>query len=269
MPRKSHGRLSVWSAFSCLIVLLATPVSAEQAAQALRGIGFDERLSEPPILAGALRSTKALAGMPLNVRIVVDRGDLERSPGINDFAALDARLAQYRDFEGIQLYLDLRDVPRTVEALTDWGSFVRVVAARYRGSVSGYVFGIRAANAVRPSAREDGFFVKTTSVNIRAGDAQATTIVGGISDAAWLQSLYAEDIAPYVDAVGLDAGTTSPAILATVDKNDASSANAVKLSYASSPPWIAPVRRDISLQFVPNWKAMTIPETTPSPQLPE
>ena len=42
-------------------------------------------------------------------------------------------------------------------------------------------------------------------------------------------------------------------------------AKAVKLSYASSGPSIGPVRRDSSLQFEPNWNAITIPDTTPSP----
>jgi hypothetical protein len=225
MPRTSRGRSSVWSAFLCLIALLATPVAAQQAEPAFRGIGFDERLSDSPILADALRSAKTLAGMPLSVRIVVDRAELERSPGINDFSQLDARIQRYRAVDGIRIYVDLRDVPRAVDALPDWGRLVRAIATRYRGQVRGYVFGIRAAGATRPSAREDGFFIKTTSVNVRAGDAQAATIAGGIgdADAEWLQSLYAEDIAPYVDAIGLNAGSNSSAVLAAIEKNDASS----------------------------------------------
>lgn len=226
MPRSSRDRNGARIAVLCLIASLAAPAAAQQAEPAFRGIGFDERLSDPPILAEALRSAQALAGMPLSVRILVDRVDLERSPGVNDFSELDARVQRYRAVDGVRIYLDLRDGPRPVEALADWGGFVRAIATRYRGQVRGYVFGIRAAGAARPSAREDGFFIKTTAVNIRAGDAQAATIVGGIgdADAEWLQSLYGEDIAPYVDAIGLDAGTSSPAILAAVDKNDVSSA---------------------------------------------
>lgn len=226
MPRPSGGRIGAFSAVLCLIASLAAPIAAQQAGPAFRGIGFDERLADPPILAEALRSAKALAGMPLSVRIVVDRAEIERSPGVTDFAALDVRVARYRAIDGIKVYLDLRDEPRSVEALTDWGRFVRAVTTKYRGSVRGYVFGVRAAGAVRPSAREDGFFIKTTSVNVRAGDAQAATIVGGINDAdaEWLQALYAEDIAPYVDAIGLNAGSTSPAVLAAIEKSDASSA---------------------------------------------
>jgi len=40
----------------------------------------------------------------------------------------------------------------------------------------------------------------------------------------------------------------------------------VKVSYDSSGPWIGPDIRDSTLQFVPNWKAITIPETTPRPK---
>ena len=49
-------------------------------------------------------------------------------------------------------------------------------------------------------------------------------------------------------------------------KNDASIAKAVKLSQPSSGPCIGPARRDGSLQLVPNWKAMTMPDATPRPK---
>lgn len=226
MPRPSGERIRAFCAVLCLMAFLAAPVAAQQPEPAFRGIGFDERLTDPPVLAEALRSAKALAGMPLSVRIIVDRADLERSPGAADFTALDARVAQYRAIDGIKVYLDLRDEPRSVDALNDWGRFVRAVATKYRGAVRGYIFGIRADGVARPSAREDGFFIKTTAVNIRAGDAQAATIAGGLADADTerLQSLYAEDIAPYVDAIGLNAGSNSPGMLAMVEKNDSSSA---------------------------------------------
>jgi hypothetical protein len=221
-----RGRTGTGLAVLCLIASLVAPVAAQQSEPAFRGIGFDERLADPPILADALRPVKALAGMPLSVRIVVERAQIERSPGFNDFSDLDARVQHYRAIEGVRIYLDLRDVPRTVDALTAWGRYVRDIATRYRGQVRGYVFGIRAAGATRPPAREDGFFIKTTAINVRAGDAQAATIVGGIADtdAEWLQSLYAEDIAPYVDAIGLEPGSTNAALLAAVEKSDASSA---------------------------------------------
>src|SRR6202171_1670022 len=48
-------------------------------------------------------------------------------------------------------------------------------------------------------------------------------------------------------------------------KKLASSMKAVKVSYIRSGPWIGPDILDNTLQFVPNWNAITIPDTTPSP----
>jgi hypothetical protein len=48
-------------------------------------------------------------------------------------------------------------------------------------------------------------------------------------------------------------------------KKPASSMKAQKVSYIRSGPWIGPVIFDSTLQLVPNWKAMTIPDTTPIP----
>ena len=70
-------------------------------------------------------------------------------------------------------------------------------------------------------AREYSFFLKTTAVNIRAGDDGAATIMAGVSSAhvEWLAAVYLEDAAPYIDAIGLDAGEANPAILALVDQS--------------------------------------------------
>ena len=49
-------------------------------------------------------------------------------------------------------------------------------------------------------------------------------------------------------------------------KNVASSMKAVNASYPRSGPWIDPVRSASTPQLVPNWKAMTMPVTTPMPK---
>jgi hypothetical protein len=200
------------------------PIQALAADKVFIGIGFDEQLSGDVVLAEALRrAPPTLAGMPLNVRLVVERAEVERAPGVFDFDALDARMATYRRIEGVQVYVDLRDVSRAPDALDAWGRFVRALSARYRGVVPGYIFGERASPDVQP-AREYAFFVKTTAVNLRAGDDRTATIMAGVhdTDAAWLASLYQEDVAPYVDAIGLEAGNTNAAILALVDQYDPS-----------------------------------------------
>jgi hypothetical protein len=41
---------------------------------------------------------------------------------------------------------------------------------------------------------------------------------------------------------------------------------AVNVSYERSGPWIGPDILDKTLQFVPNWNAITTPDTTPRPK---
>src|SRR5260370_1790679 len=48
-------------------------------------------------------------------------------------------------------------------------------------------------------------------------------------------------------------------------KKLASSIKAVNVSYIRSGPWTGPDIFDNTLQFVPNWNAITIPDTTPNP----
>jgi len=48
-------------------------------------------------------------------------------------------------------------------------------------------------------------------------------------------------------------------------KNEASSMKAVNVSYIRSGPWIGPDILESTLQLVPNWNAITIPDTTPNP----
>src|ERR1700692_389395 len=48
-------------------------------------------------------------------------------------------------------------------------------------------------------------------------------------------------------------------------KKPASSVKAVNVSWDNSGPWTGPDIFDSTLQFVPNWKAITTPDTTPRP----
>lgn len=235
----------------CLLAAFAAQPVTATADGGFQGIAFDERLSGEAVLADALRSAKVLlTGMPLNVRIVVDRDEVERAPGVYDFAALDARIALYRAIDGVQIYIDLRDRVRPPDALADWGRFVRALATKLRGSVRGYVFGIRADGAAIPAAREHGFFIKTTAVNLRVGDPQVLTMVGAIrdTDGEWLSALYGEDVAPYLDGMGLDAGSTNQALLATIDQHDPTAAVMLLGEPLGSDPE-AGARRFVDRQF--------------------
>src|SRR5260370_22380073 len=51
-------------------------------------------------------------------------------------------------------------------------------------------------------------------------------------------------------------------------KKLASSMKAVKVSYIKSGPWIGPDILHNTLQFLPNWNSIKIPDTAPSPNAP-
>lgn len=199
------------------------PLRGLAAPEPLRGVGFDENLSSPSILAGALSdSVVGRSGLPIHVRLVVDRDALEPRPGVYDFTALDARIASHRALGIERTLIELRDTGRPDEGIDGWGRFVRALAGRYRGAASGYVFSVRPRGAGPSGILDDAFYLKSTSVNLRAADEDALVVLGGVgeSDASWLSSLYGEDLAAYVDMIGIVPGGSTTAILETVEAHD-------------------------------------------------
>ena len=78
-----------------VLTVLAHTV-AFAATEPVRGIGFDENLANPPVLTQELMDQQLPSlGVPLNVRLIVQRGEVERHPGEYDFNALDARVGLY------------------------------------------------------------------------------------------------------------------------------------------------------------------------------
>jgi MucB/RseB N-terminal domain len=217
------GNLRVLLTAMCVLV----PVRALAAPGTLRGAGFDETLAAEPNLESALRAAHmAPAGLALNVRLIVERAQIETQPGTYDFKALDERMAVYGKL-GIATFIDLRDAVQAPDGLENWGRFVHALASRYRAFARGYFFG-GAGSVVHPPAREYAFYVKTTVVNLRAGDSDTVAILRVMrgTDPQWLESLYAEDVAVYIDAIGLEAGaagTEQEALLALVANRDSSS----------------------------------------------
>lgn len=202
--------------------LTLVSLRAPAASEPFPAVGFDERLSGDAVLAAALSRSSLDQLPPLAVRLIVHRDEIERSPGAYDFAALDARMAAYDRFPGVRVYLDLRETPPSLEAIEASGRFVRAVATRYRTSVEGFIFGVPSSGASPFPAPESAFYIKTTSVQIRAGDEDALVILGRIAagDAPSLASLYEQEVAPYVDAIGLVAGEARAAIVDVVEKHD-------------------------------------------------
>ena len=104
------------------------PVRLYGADKILSGVGFDETLSGDPVLAEAIRLAQpSLDGLLINLRLVVERAEVERRPGVYDFAALDARMTLYRGLGSVRVYIDLRDALPALDELDGWGRFVRAV----------------------------------------------------------------------------------------------------------------------------------------------
>ena len=132
------------------------PGRAFSAPIAVRGAGFDETLSGEAVLSTALRMGSIRGrDLPVSVRLLVERAEIERAPGAYDFTALDERMTLYSG-QGIKTYVDLRDDVPAPDAMDGWSRFVRAVATRYRTVASGYVFGALPSRA-RPSARDFAF----------------------------------------------------------------------------------------------------------------
>ena len=156
---------------------------------------------------------------PIQLRLVIERGDIQRDNGQFDFSALDARVDTYTRVGGFRILLDLRSDLPTPESYEPWNVYVRTVSARYQGRVQGYVIGVR-PDGGQPPARDFAFFVKTTAINLRVGDGAALIVLGGITrgDGDWLESVYRNDIAAYVDGAGL--GSVEPELLNVIQTHD-------------------------------------------------
>jgi len=210
-----------------VVVLLIQPSVARAQPAVVEGIGFDESLEGPAVLAEALRAVPLdQLPKPLNVRLRVTRAAIERQPGQHDFAALDARIAAYSGLDGVRVYLDLDDDVPSSQGIAEQSRFVRALASRYRGVVRGYALHLPPAGSLRPAAQDFAFFVKTTVVDVRSGDDSALMILGGVSDAdsAFVDELYGQDTAAYLDAVGLVANRPFGAIVSLVERQDPTAA---------------------------------------------
>jgi hypothetical protein len=191
-----------------LILGIASVVWAGQAvgrrSDPLFGIGFDDRLDAPATLPAVLARTSSTGRQhPIHIRLVVPRRQLEPAPGQYDFAALDARLASYRQVPAVDLYLDVRGLPEQADALPAWTTYVRALAQHVGTSVAGYVVGAEGRAATVRDASTFAFVVKATSVDLRAASADAAVVLGGLTvrDVDWLGALYDADLTPYVDGI--------------------------------------------------------------------
>jgi MucB/RseB family protein len=207
----------------------AAPAASPSPSVPLRGVGVEESLDAGPVLAPALEARPA-TGVPLFVRLTVAPADVA-GEGAPRWNALDERLSLYAAGK-VPVVLALGPLPAAEQA-EPWKTRLRDLAGKSRGRVRAYEF------AIPPgvSASAVGFVLKLTTVQVRAADSDALVVAGGLeaTDTAWLESLYREDVAAYVDAVAvrapapdaLDGASALAPLLALVEKEDPTAVVAV------------------------------------------
>ena len=212
--------LALFLAF--LLAPAASAASPPASSVPLRGVGVEESLDAGPVLAPALEGRPA-TGVPLFVRLTVPPAEVA-GEGAARWSALDERLSLYAAAK-VPVVLALGPLPAAEQA-EPWKARLREIAGKARGRVRAYEFAI--PPGVPASAL--GFVLKLTTVQVRAADPDALVVAGGLraADTGWLESLYREDVAAYVDAVAvqapapdaLDGASAVAPLLALVEKED-------------------------------------------------
>jgi hypothetical protein len=213
--------------FLSLILAPAAPAAAPSVP--LRGVGVEESLDAGPVLAPTLEGRPA-TGVPLFVRLTVTPADVA-GEGAARWNALDERLSLYAAGK-VPVVLALGPLPAAEQA-EPWKARLRELAGKARGRVRAYEFAIPPG----ASASALGFILKLAAVQVRAADADALVVAGGLeaADTGWLESLYREDVAAYVDAVAvrapaadaLEGAIALAPLLALVEKEDPTAVVAV------------------------------------------
>jgi hypothetical protein len=183
--------------------LLATPCRA--APPPLHGVGIDEMLGGTAVLAEALNQAMMRAhGLPLYARIVVAPRELDTNgePGPR-FERLDERVERYTA-KGVAVILALPGPFPAPQASDGWRRLLRDIAGRYRGRIKAYEIG-DVSGVAAPDVHDYAFGLKIAAVELRAADPEALIVQGDLrpQDLAWQTALYAEDVAPYIDAVAV------------------------------------------------------------------
>ena len=191
---------------TAVLLLAAAPLARAGAEERLPAIGLDERLENsgtdsPVVVPPALRE------VPLARRISVTHADLVRGADL-DFSALDRRVSSMPPAHRIWLHLTAMPPADAPADLAAWRRFLRSLVAHLGGRLQAVELPLAAGDGPR-DAKLAAFLLKLSAVQVRAAAPDVLVVLHGAraGDTAWLESLYALGVAPYVDAVSLPAGS--------------------------------------------------------------
>ncbi|PYQ14536.1 MAG: hypothetical protein DMH00_01380 [Acidobacteria bacterium] len=245
----SHSHLPILCL--ALLVLSFSPLKAQGDIPTWQppktGLGFDVDLDRPPaerpgpILS---REVQSRGAQPLYVRLLFSWRALETERGTIRFEELESEVTRFRDagFEvilvprgGNELYGSSRlPAPGEAEPLAAWRIFLRRLAERFKGRVRFYEIGdaMDAPDALPEGAgaREYAFLLKNAAVELRGADPDVLIVTGSVAARAldFLEKVFQEDVAAYIDAValrgeaGIDPGDTADRAVSLVLQHDPS-----------------------------------------------
>ncbi len=150
--------------------------------------------------------------MPVFVRLRVEWSLVEKTAGVYDWSVLDELIPAHADGGFSVVLAPVEDNPlyagegADVSVESDaWLAFLRALAGRYAAKVDHYIIGGRVQSM---SARDGAFWLKTSSVAIKASDRAAMIGFGPLDaarpDAAGrLEDLLKEGVAVYLDSIAI------------------------------------------------------------------
>lgn len=190
-----------------------------------------------PASAGAAASPEEPSPSPLYVKVGIPWAQVEKTPGQYEWSVVDEIVLSHAA-AGYAVVLHPRGdnplyqplVTRDQTAVDAWTAFLRALASRYKDQTAHYALGARIQDL---PARDWAYLLKLSSVMIQSADPGARVVMWGLDAStpgasAFLESLYGEEIAAYVDvlavtgAVGAGGGEELPAIKTQARLHDAS-----------------------------------------------
>ena len=178
----------------------------------LRGIGIEESLADESTLAAILEgSGLGRPSFPLFVMLRVPRAQVEIAPGSYAVDALDERLDALRQL-GAQVVVALDGLPLTIDESESWAQYLLAIVRQTRGRATGFLLAETAADELLSDPELYSYILRLSAVQIRSEEPDALVIeeLTG-ANAALIESLYEQDIQPYVDAIAVSRANSQTA----------------------------------------------------------